>query len=33
LVASAVTVSAVSKAGRNGFDVGSGDVGVELAQG
>ena len=31
LVASAVTVSAVSRAGRNGFDVGSGSVGVELS--
>lgn len=31
LVASAVTVSAVSRAGGNGFDVGSGDVGVELS--
>jgi len=31
LVASAVTVSAVSRAGPNGFDVGSGDVGVELS--
>ncbi|HEY3200028.1 MAG TPA: SAF domain-containing protein [Actinomycetes bacterium] len=31
LVASAVTVSAVTKAGRNGFDVGSGDVGVEIS--
>jgi hypothetical protein len=31
LVASAVTVSAVTRAGRNGFDVGSGDVGVEIS--
>jgi hypothetical protein len=31
LVASAVTVSAVSKAGRNGFDIGGGDIGVELS--
>jgi hypothetical protein len=31
LVASAVTVSAVSKAGGHGFDVGSGDIGVELS--
>src|SRR5262245_23493096 len=31
LVASAVTVSAVSRASSNGFGVGSGDVGVELS--
>jgi SAF domain len=31
LVAPAVTVSAVSKAGRNGFNVGIGEVGVELS--